>query len=567
MLESIIELDDGILQSSVISPLNFIGAGRGAQVNLVECDYFQEKLVAEKVYSPAGIKGFTTKLVYNLAFQAPFPYAFNHHAIRAAYYRRKLLTMLSNIWRSQEKGIPYISDSLYTRWHNEKKIFVLGTEYIDGRHVLPSEMDGLLKTMDIFYERLIHSGLFGVAWQDEPGNFITGVATTNFIHHPSKGWHIVDLESAVPPPSWKYLKLCLNNNLSTIPLFDDIDFVKLKDYINDDKQDIQTQIEYSILVDILHKLEFHTKEWKLSEIALFRHGFQPLYDSELQASVRREYAHQKHLINNIDIKTFKSLETSNQAYLAYLIKDNANIIVDFIKKVPGKIKDNLQNLYNSMFGALLEIQSTGFDKYVINKGKNYVEHKITEWEQLERISIEKAIRLRDSLTDPQLEYFMQDAGAHLCSLALSPPFIADAGVIATTIITGNPNYLLALGISPFVRFTYSTAKLIMDTGRRKNHIIPMLTGWVPTLGNAAYYLTHPFWIRFENNLIDTIQKKTNSEVFENLRFKGDSSINEISNFTFYAFLSDIAESLPIYGGKHTRIDETIRKITFYSDYQ
>src|SRR5919201_2817762 len=108
--------------------LKMLGRGRGARVDLMR-DQRSNRLIAEKMFGfGRGLSSLLTNALYRLCYQAPFPYRATASAVWAAYYRRKVLRLLTEYWF----GRPCVADALYVRWDAESKAFVLGTEYIAG---------------------------------------------------------------------------------------------------------------------------------------------------------------------------------------------------------------------------------------------------------------------------------------------------------------------------------------------------------------------------------------------------------------------------------------------------
>jgi hypothetical protein len=263
-----------------------LGRGRGARVDLVR-DRGSNRLIAEKVFGfGRGLSSLITNTLYRLCYQVPFPYRATASAVWAAYYRRKVLRLLTEYWF----GVPCVADALYVRWDAESKAFVLGTEYIAGRgprlsspdpyllqrwlggRSLPprpiDDMATLVAFMDRLRSHLRESGLTGAQWQVDRR---TLVATANCLHDGDK-WVVVDLESGVPAVTMpQYLLQGLR--MGRLPLFDDTDFATLWLYVERHEEALSQRLGPDRLRDFRHvikELEAHERLWKTGEIALLR---------------------------------------------------------------------------------------------------------------------------------------------------------------------------------------------------------------------------------------------------------------------------------------------------------
>jgi len=120
-----------------ISRLKILGRGRAAVAMLCKVDGLEEnqsKQVVEKVFTPDAL----TRFIYSCCFQAPFPYQRNEDAIRASLYRRLMIRdlMVFSGLKNTEIALP-----LYTRWDSQSNAFVLGSEFVNGRPIVPALSD------------------------------------------------------------------------------------------------------------------------------------------------------------------------------------------------------------------------------------------------------------------------------------------------------------------------------------------------------------------------------------------------------------------------------------------
>ena len=174
---------------------------------------FQGATVA-KVYAP----GLFPRALYWAAFQAPFPYVSNRHALWAAAYRRNLAGMLTEYWYGQRMTAG-----------------VLGVDRIDGRLALVSEFVDGSETKDREAAKAFLTDLRGrfeeagfPTWQIDPRQ---PRAVDNVLQVADGSFRIVDLESGLVSPlaSVKTWKRAFSRQM--VPFFDDIFFDILRDYL------------------------------------------------------------------------------------------------------------------------------------------------------------------------------------------------------------------------------------------------------------------------------------------------------------------------------------------------
>ena len=174
-----------------------------------------EKGTATKVYRPPGV----VRLVYWLAFQAKFPYENNRAALDTATYRRKIASALT----VHRFGKDLVAGVTAVECEFHRCSFV--TEFIAGEKVENDE-----QTQQFLAEVVETFAAAGLSvWQINPRN---PHAHTNLIRTPDGDRIIIDLESAVvtPIPAPGQWRSSLRRG--AIPIFDDIDFERLRAYIS-----------------------------------------------------------------------------------------------------------------------------------------------------------------------------------------------------------------------------------------------------------------------------------------------------------------------------------------------
>lgn len=175
---------------------------------------FQGSSVA-KVYAP----GLLPRALYWVAFQAPFPYVANVHALWAAAYRRNLAGMLTEYWYGERMTAG-----------------VLGVDRIGGRMALVSEFVDGVPAKDRAAAKAFLTDLRGrfeqaglPTWQIDPRQ---PRAIDNVLQTASGSFRIVDLESGLVSPLASRSTWGRAVDRHMVPFFDDIFFDVLRSYLD-----------------------------------------------------------------------------------------------------------------------------------------------------------------------------------------------------------------------------------------------------------------------------------------------------------------------------------------------
>ena len=184
-----------------------------------------EQGTATKVYRPPGV----VRLIYWLAFQATFPYEHNVASLDAATYRRKIASALT-INRFGKDLVAHVTG--VTCGYGPCS-FV--TEFIQGEKVENDERarEFLGQVAETFAE----AGLS--VWQVNPRN---PHAHTNLIRTPEGDDIIIDIESAIATPIPAPGQWLSALRRGSIPVFDDIDFERLRDYITNNEAALESSL-------------------------------------------------------------------------------------------------------------------------------------------------------------------------------------------------------------------------------------------------------------------------------------------------------------------------------------
>ena len=237
----------------------------GSIGSTVDLDYVSN--LAHKVYHPST----KVRLLYWLAFQAPFPYVANHAALEAARQRRIIVDVLTKYW---------FGHHLVARVIDVKDTVDGGHDFITQlvRGKEPARERRAWRFLKVLDRKFMEAGL--PTWQVTPYN---PHAITNFIERPDGTFRIIDLESSLVSflhpitAVWRLMRHGL------FPSFDDIDVVQLREYMKKHASDIQDSLarmnvgeEYELLEDAIDRYEAAAEEWHAAEPRHITRFFQSL---------------------------------------------------------------------------------------------------------------------------------------------------------------------------------------------------------------------------------------------------------------------------------------------------
>lgn len=161
-----------------------------------------------KIYDP----GLIPRLLYRLAFQAPFPYAANRDALAAAVHRRNLAGMLTE------------------HWYGERRVArALGIETLPGgrlaivsERVPGGEPRDLAAARAFLHDAADRFDAVGLpSWQIDPRQ---PRAIGNIIERPDGAFVIIDLESGLVSPLASPRAWLRAIRRGSVPLFDEVYF-------------------------------------------------------------------------------------------------------------------------------------------------------------------------------------------------------------------------------------------------------------------------------------------------------------------------------------------------------
>jgi hypothetical protein len=206
---------------------------------------------ATKLYRPPPV----VRLLYWFAFQARFPYESSMVALEAARHRREIASRLT----THRFGKDLVAHVTAVNCIHDRCTFV--TEYVPGEK---AKNDGPAKEfLSQVAETFAGAGLS--VWQVNPRN---PHAHTNLIRTPEGDFKIIDLESAVvtllPAPGQWRSSLRSGN----VPVFDDIDFPRLKGYVAANSTALEASLGVAGLAELNESIassEQAIRSWKDAE--------------------------------------------------------------------------------------------------------------------------------------------------------------------------------------------------------------------------------------------------------------------------------------------------------------
>ncbi|UCE75446.1 MAG: hypothetical protein JSV56_07025 [Methanomassiliicoccales archaeon] len=535
---------------------DFLGNGHSSKVYKLQ-NTNTGVFYAEKVRMSSGL----ARSVYSISFQAPTPDR-NEDAVKVAVLTRNLLTILVRKWRERDVRIPSVADAIGYRWDDEEKTYSIITEFVEGRGPKPltDEIFDLTDRMDLLQPYLLKAGLFGPAWQIDKSNM---TSTANFKFNEKEGiWYWIDSEPGMVAlklgPKKKYISEAKKAGFT--PLFADIDFLRLREYV---KNEGITGVD-----NIIDLMEQSMKEWKESEIAIFRN------ENIHSQKIKKWYIQNWRYERKLSKKTENMLNKSNLVFLLYLMIGKIasfglnsvyreKRIEDFFRKLEKE--DVIPRGYRKHFilNYLLKklcprtvhhyLMNRSFRRYIngglINRNKrtqiakDYIYNGIREWEESRRLTKNEAEKTRKDCDDSvTMDVYLTGFGIHLLfkGLTIVGDLLAIINILGTSgieflepitleflLINGLPWPFNAVGplfLGPILRLSYviySKVRCILE-GRKVPHSIAAIFSFGKFgIGTMAF----PAQMMFSEN-----------------------------KFTMGYLLSKMGKKIPIFGGSDSRIE-------------
>ena len=210
---------------------------------------------ATKVYR----KHFLVRLLYWLAFQAPFPYRSNRAALKAAQYRRRIAGLITKF----SLGRDIVAPVLEVRPEGDGYAFV--TEYVNGTK--PRDKKRARQFLGRVTEVFIQTGL--PTWQVTPHN---PRAVGNLIETEDGDYRIIDLESNVVTPMLPLSGLWGAAREAHLPAFDDVDVPRLRSFVCNHRTELELTLgerDFRALQKAIDRYAWYERRWHENEPRLW----------------------------------------------------------------------------------------------------------------------------------------------------------------------------------------------------------------------------------------------------------------------------------------------------------
>ena len=192
---------------------------------------------ATKTYKAPGI----VRLLYWFSFQAKFPYESNVASLNAADFRRQIASLLTR----HRFGKDLVAHVTAINCAHGSCSFV--TEYVPGD--LAENDERTKEFLGQVSELFADAGLS--VWQVNPRN---PHAHTNLIQTAEGDLKIIDLESAVVTPFPAPGQWRASFKRGAVPVFDDIDFNRMRVYVDTNAKALSESLGHDGLADLRHAI-------------------------------------------------------------------------------------------------------------------------------------------------------------------------------------------------------------------------------------------------------------------------------------------------------------------------
>jgi hypothetical protein len=250
--------DDGELEARVEGP----GVVHtGSISSTVDLDFAHGE--AHKVYHPS----FPVRLLYRLAFQAPFPYVASHPALEAARLRRRIVDILTKYWFGHHLVARVIDvEDVAGGAHDFVTQLVRGHEPADKQRA-----KAFLKELDRLF---MDAGI--ATWQITPYN---PHSITNLIEKDDGTYRIIDLESSLVAFLYPLSRLPGFLRAGLVPSFDDVDVDRLEGYLEVQGGDMAAVLgrEFAELERLVTRYREAQDAWHASEPRLINRTLRFLF--------------------------------------------------------------------------------------------------------------------------------------------------------------------------------------------------------------------------------------------------------------------------------------------------
>jgi len=385
-----------------------IGQGRSAQA-------FRMGNIVRKLFVGSAV----ADLVNTFLLGAPCPYRWSEPAIRAAFYRRRVLAALAEYW---DCGVR-VANATGWGYDEEAGAHYLDAEYIEGKEAsLSTPFEGAgndfheLKwvVLPAFRTKLLEAGFDGTLWQAGEGQ---PCAYANFKKaRDDQGrtiWWCIDAESGVtaiaasdPRSQLRFYLPWMTRHRK--PMFDDLSSGRLATYLQKHGAEITAKLgldTFLLLMQDAEQLTVVQKEWK--------------QQSRLEGSIRNA-----HCDGKIDVE-------GQAYYLSHKLRWLPILALIMLDKLIAKVGGGTIWLIEAAAKVSLQIainhlwQFVTSHSYRIGLGKSFVRSRIIKWKG--HLSDDQTATLMAELDDGKVDVCLADLG--VC-VGLKPLAYAIAAAIS-----------------------------------------------------------------------------------------------------------------------------------------
>lgn len=495
----------------------FLGAGRGAQVFALRAA--NGATIAKKVFVGSGLARF----VHQFIFGADNPYVWDRTAIEEARQRRRVLSPLVRWWL---KGKLHITEIYDTTWNDTLKVNEWTMEYVDGRFArlrqpfakeANDEIDDLVNdVMRPLQRHLVEAGFDGAAWQAGLHN---PVATSNFLRRfrrdGSAEWVWIDVESGVPAlfpanPIGLFSYYIPRAIKFGRPLFDDVDCVKLRQYLALHEPEMRPEIGddawHALMCDV-----------DALEAASAQSGWKKLGRTKRGIGARLTRGE----INADQAEFYKRYP------LLWMMREFGGAVSTVLRALAAL----LSAWFDPKLWLLIcreTVKLLWSDSYRTAFAKRYVTSGIDRWRDRKQLTPAERDSLVSDLGNEGSAAYLTDFGMHLATKPLvklvtwgGVPVLYAFGLMSALTLA-----ILVIGGGAIVRTGYTLIRVV--DAYRNGYQRPWVALWVgtlPVIGNVAFPLQ--------------------------LLFDGVGNGRNLSQFIVYDTATRVGRSLPIWGGADT----------------
>ncbi len=478
------------MQAEQQSELKKLGQGRSAEV-FADRDA-RGRAIVRKVFRGDRL----SKAILFLLTGSANPYTWCEAAIRTAFARRQLLSLLVAFWFGKDRltrrlRLPRTDG---WGWNPEHHAFELRCELVDGCHLPlqgPEEDRGkttspglmsdlVVGVMRPLQRHLAESGFDGLQWQAGRGNPVAG---GNFMLERPAGagrppaWVWIDLESGVPalfaldPRATLgfYLPKSLRHGRW---LFDDVDIDKLNGYLDEHSEHIEAALgrpAFEETLRLVEELEAAQDEWR----AIPRSRRSIAYELSQGRITPAEAEHYGRHPWRWTLRLASVTVRRGAVKLVNLARRGLRWLRSLD---PAKaLASGWHFTVSQRFRGLV--------------ARRFVDRRITEWSRRRFLTTDQVRRLRRQLRHDEASSYLTDFIVHLMIKPLIkalqwfavPSMLAlgwlDVATAAVLLVAGG-----SLGRTLYTSGRFAQA---LRAGRRRPWVA-LLIGIFPVVGNAAY---------------------------------------------------------------------------------